>query len=80
MNFEKAYIQRTHLMQFEFTSIGSFILKIHNCENVLSLIILYGTSYPTNPTYKQRKSQQQITTKKKKSKDETFNLKPTGST
>jgi len=41
-------------------------------KNVLSLIILNLKSYPTNPTYEQRKScQQQIATKKKKSKGET---------
>ena len=69
------HIYKGHLMQFKFTSIGSLRYIL-----VLSLIILNVTSYPTNPTYKQRKSHQQITTKKKKSKGETCNLKPTGST
>ena len=46
---------------------------MYNCENVFVLDnLIFITSYPTNPTYKQRKSQQQITTKKKKSKGETY--------
>ena len=76
MNFEKASMYKGLLKQFEFTSIGSWkYIFVKTVVVVLKLI-----SYPANPTYKQRKSQQQITTKKKKSKCETYHLKPTGST